>query len=151
MTFLKASPTKTLSKTFNSWVVSSVQNIYDLCLIRTSILNCFISIYIYIFHFDTFIVLGIAYIFPLSNTKTRWNFSLVASYFLLIARCSLPFAHCSLLFACHFLFVACCSLPYAHCSFLFTFSSLLVEHYFFLVKVSKRFPILICTKSLICE
>ena len=53
---------------------------------------------------------------------------LVAHYFLLLARCSLHFAR-------YFLLVA--------------RQEILKD--FFLVKVNKRFSILICTKSLICE
>ena len=48
---------------------------------------------------------------------------------------------------------ACCSFLVTFCSLLFTFYSLLDKKFwniFFLVKVNKRFSILICTKSLIC-
>ena len=64
------------------------------------------------------------------------------------------FPRCSLLVARCLLLVTFCSLLVTFCSLLVTFWSLLDKKFwriFFLVKVNKRFSILICTKSLICE
>ena len=77
----------------------------------------------------------------------RWNFSLLArcsllfarrSLLLLVVRCSLLFARCSLLFA--------------RCLLLFTRCSARSSEDLFLSKSKqKKFSILICTKSLICD
>ena len=67
----------------------------------------------------------------------RWNFSLVAYFLLLFARCSLFFTHCSLLFAR-------CMLLFAHCSILFAGCSLLllIARYFLLV--ARYFLLIAC-------
>ena len=89
---------------------------------------------------------------------TRWNFSLVARYFFLVGRyfCSLLFARCLLFFACYFLLVARYFLLVARYFLLVARYFLLVARQeilndFFLIKINKKFSILICTKSLICE
>ena len=101
-----------------------------------------------------------------SLLAARYFFSLLVTFCsllvisLLVACCSLRFARCSLLFARYVLLLARyfllitfarCSLLFARCSLLFTRCSTKNSEGLFLVKVSKRFSILFCTKSLICE